>query len=129
MKLSDLKKYIIRSYIQRGTKNRYHTHLGKSADFLWCKQVFDLPIYSKMSNNSSRQPSTNNFLMLQDKIETQKGENKILRQKLQSKSEALVILSQELDKVRNECEDYRELTRRYIYSGVQLSFDKTLLSL
>ena len=67
-----------------------------------------------MSNNSSRQPSTNNFLMLQDKIETQKGENKILRQKLQSKSEALVILSQELDKVRNECEDYRELTRRYV---------------
>ena len=52
--------------------------------------------------------------MLQDKIETQKGENKILRQKLQSKSEALVILSQELDKVRNECEDYRELTRRYV---------------
>ena len=50
--------------------------------------------------------------MLQDKIETQKGENKILRQKLQSKSEALVILSQELDKVRNECEDNRELTRR-----------------
>ena len=49
---------------------------------------------------------------MQDKIETQKGENKILRQKLQSKTEALVILSQELDKVRNECEDYRELTRR-----------------
>ena len=67
-----------------------------------------------MSNNSSRSTSTNNFLMLQDKIETQKGENKILRQKLQSKSEALVILSQELDKVRNECEDYRELTRRYV---------------
>ena len=55
--------------------------------------------------------------MLQDKIETQKGENKILRQKLQSKSEALVILSQELDKVRNECEDYRELTRRYVLTS------------
>ena len=55
--------------------------------------------------------------MLQDKIETQKGENKILRQKLQSKSEALVILSQELDKVRNECEDYRELTRRYVHNA------------
>merc|ERR1712088_983030 len=92
-------------------------------DFPWCKQVFDLPIYSKMSNNSSRQPSTNNFLMLQDKIETQKGENKILRQKLQSKSEALVILSQELDKVRNECEDYRELTRRLQTQWSLLSSD------
>ena len=59
--------------------------------------------------------------MLQDKIETQKGENKILRQKLQSKSEALVILSQELDKVRNECEDYRELTRRYVLMNIQVS--------
>merc|ERR1712203_55387 len=92
-------------------------------DFPWCKQVFDLPIYSKMSNNSSRQPSTNNFLMLQDKIETQKGENKILRQKLQSKSEALVILSQELDKVRNESEDYRELTRRLQTQWSLLSSD------
>merc|ERR1712203_710698 len=92
-------------------------------DFPWCKQVFDLPIYSKMSNNSSRQPSTNNFLMLQDKIETQKGENKILRQKLQSKSEALVILSQELDKVRNEYEDYRELTRRLQTQWSLLSSD------
>jgi len=61
--------------------------------------------------------------MLQDKIETQKGENKILRQKLQSKSEALVILSQELDKVRNECEDYRELTRRLQTQWSLLSSD------
>jgi hypothetical protein len=38
-------------------------------------------------------------------------ENKILRQKLQSKSEALVILTKELEKLRSECEDYKELTR------------------
>ena len=60
---------------------------------------------------------------MQEKIETQKGENKILRQKLQSKSEALIILSQELDKVRNECEDYRELTRRLQTQWSLLSSD------
>ena len=64
-----------------------------------------------------------NFHLLQEKIETQKGENKILRQKLQSKSEALVILSQELDKVRNEVEDYRELTRRLQAQWSLLSSD------
>ncbi len=45
--------------------------------------------------------STNGFLLMQEKIETQRGENKILRQKLQSKADALVILSQELDKVKS----------------------------
>ena len=67
--------------------------------------------------------SANNFLHMQEKIETQKGENKILRQKLQSKSEALIILSQELDKVRNECEDYRELTQRLQTQWSLLSSD------
>ena len=64
-----------------------------------------------------------NFLLMQEKIETQKGENKILRQKLQSKAEALVILSQELDKVRNECEDYKELTTRLQAQWSLLSSD------
>jgi hypothetical protein len=67
--------------------------------------------------------STSGFLLMQEKIETQKGENKILRQKLQSKAEALIILSQELDKVRNECEDYRELTRRLQTQWSLLSSD------
>jgi len=40
-----------------------------------------------------------------------KIESKILKQKLQSKSEALVILTKELEKLRSECEDYKELTR------------------
>ncbi len=44
-----------------------------------------------------------------DKLETQRGENRILRQKLQSKAEALLILSQELERTRAECKDYREL--------------------
>ena len=72
---------------------------------------------------SHKQVSANNFLHMQEKIETQKGENKILRQKLQSKSEALIILRQELDKVRNECEDYRELTQRLQTQWSLLSAD------
>lgn len=48
---------------------------------------------------------------LLDQIETQRGENRILCQKLQSKSEALVILTKELDKTRAECEEYRILTQ------------------
>ena len=73
--------------------------------------------------SSKSQQISVNFLHMQEKIETQKGENKILRQKLQSKSEALIILSQELDKVRNECEDYRELTRRLQAQWSLLSAD------
>ena len=72
---------------------------------------------------STPQQVSVNFLLMQEKIETQKGENKILRQKLQSKSEALIILSQELDKVRNESEDYRELTRRLQTQWSLLSSD------
>ncbi len=34
---------------------------------------------------------SSNYLLSEEKIETQKAENKILRQKLQSKSEALVL--------------------------------------
>lgn len=52
------------------------------------------------------------FVLMQNKIETQKGENMILRQKLQSKSEALLILSKELEKARVDCDDYKELTNR-----------------
>ncbi|TRY71760.1 hypothetical protein TCAL_09724 [Tigriopus californicus] len=48
---------------------------------------------------------------LLDQIEIQRGENRILYQKLQSKSEALVILTKELDKTRAECEEYRILTQ------------------
>ena len=73
--------------------------------------------------SANQKVSANNFLHMQEKIETQKGENKILRQKLQSKSEALIILSQELDKVRNECEDYRELTHRLQTQWSLLSSD------
>ena len=73
--------------------------------------------------SSNQKVSANNFLHMQEKIETQKGENKILRQKLQSKSEALIILSQELDKVRNECEDYRDLTHRLQTQWSLLSSD------
>ena len=58
------------------------------------------------------QISTMGFLQMQDKIETQKGENKILRQKLQSKAEALLIITKELEKVRGECDEYRELVQR-----------------
>ena len=77
--------------------------------------------------NSNSQISASNFLLMQERIETSKGENKILRQKLQSKSEALIILSQELDKVRNECEDYRELTRRLQTQWSLLSSDLDFL--
>ena len=52
------------------------------------------------------------FVLMRNKIETQKGENMILRQKLQSKSEALLILSKELEKVRVDCDDYKELTNK-----------------
>ena len=52
------------------------------------------------------------YHIMQDKIDTQKGENRILRQKLQSKAEALLILTKELEKVRSECDEYRELTQR-----------------
>jgi len=89
--------------------------MGISADF---------EIQNRCYNMSANQKvSANNFLHMQEKIETQKGENKILRQKLQSKSEALIILSQELDKVRNECEDYRELTHRLQTQWSLLSSD------
>lgn len=64
------------------------------------------------NGNKQLNISASGFLLMQEKIETQRGENKILRQKLQSKAEALLILSKELDKVRTECDDYRELTRR-----------------
>ena len=77
----------------------------------------------KKQKMSTPQQVSVNFLLMQEKIETQKGENKILRQKLQSKSEALIILSQELDKVRNESEDYRELTRRLQTQWSLLSSD------
>ena len=39
------------------------------------------------------------FNAMQDQIDGQKAENAVLRQKLRSKAEALVILTQELDKV------------------------------
>ena len=52
------------------------------------------------------------FLFFQSRIETQKGENAILRQKLQSKSEALLILTKELEKSRSEGDEYRELAQR-----------------
>ena len=45
-------------------------------------------------------------------MEATKSENSILRQKLQSKSEALLILSKELQKVRVDCEEYRDLTQK-----------------
>ena len=38
------------------------------------------------------------YMDMQDRIETQRGENRILKQKLQSKAEALLILSKELDR-------------------------------
>merc|ERR1712223_386358 len=85
------------------------------------KQVFHFHV--KEQKMSTPQQVSVNFLLMQEKIETQKGENKILRQKLQSKSEALIILSQELDKVRNESEDYRELTRRLQTQWSLLSSD------
>jgi chromosome segregation ATPase len=69
------------------------------------------------------QISTMGFLQMQDKIETQKGENKILRQKLQSKAEALLIITKELEKVRGECDEYRELVQRLQQS--QCSISKT----
>ena len=84
--------------------------------------MFRPPVSGYNMSSKSQQISVN-FLHMQEKIETQKGENKILRQKLQSKSEALIILSQELDKVRNECEDYRELTRRLQAQWSLLSAD------
>ena len=38
------------------------------------------------------------------------NENRALQQKLQSKTEALLILSKELQRVRSECDDYKKLT-------------------
>lgn len=68
---------------------------------------------SRSSPSSQQKPMTNEgFVLMQNKIETQRGENMILRQKLQSKSEALLILSKELEKVRADCDDYKELTNK-----------------
>lgn len=67
---------------------------------------------SPLMEQQEFQISTMGFLQMQDKIETQKGENKILRQKLQSKAEALLIITKELEKVRGECDEYRELVQR-----------------
>ena len=67
---------------------------------------------SPINEQQEFQISTMGFLQMQDKIETQKGENKILRQKLQSKAEALLIITKELEKVRGECDEYRELVQR-----------------
>ena len=72
------------------------------------------------------QISTMGFLQMQDKIETQKGENKILRQKLQSKAEALLIITKELEKVRGECDGFRELVQRL--QQPQCSTSKTFAS-
>ena len=40
------------------------------------------------------------------------AENAVLQQKLQSKTQALLILSKELDRCRAEGDEYRELTQR-----------------
>ena len=40
------------------------------------------------------------------------AENAVLQQKLQSKTQALLILSKELDRCRAEGDEYRELTLR-----------------
>ena len=40
------------------------------------------------------------------------AENRILRQKLESKAQALLILSRELEKLRRQGEEYRELPER-----------------
>ncbi len=45
-------------------------------------------------------------------LEAQVAENRILRQKLESKAQALLILSRELERVRGQGADYRELTDR-----------------
>ncbi len=48
-----------------------------------------------------------------DAMEVQAAaENRILRQKLESKAQALLILSRELERLRKEGEEYRELTER-----------------
>lgn len=65
-----------------------------------CSFVVDLLPYAAFSFSCI---SMNRFLftlLLQNRIETQRGENAILRQKLQSKSEALIILTKELDRAR-----------------------------
>jgi len=45
-------------------------------------------------------------------MDSQKAENAVLRQKLRSKADALLILTQQLDKVRFENEEYRDLARK-----------------
>ena len=62
--------------------------------------------------NSDATGVAGGIMQMQNKIETQKAENTILRQKLQSKAEALLILTKELNKVRNEGDEYRELVRK-----------------
>ena len=47
----------------------------------------------------SVQMTQTGFNAMQEQIDGQKAENAVLRQKLRSKAEALVILTQELDKV------------------------------
>ena len=51
------------------------------------------------SNDMPVQMTQTGFNAMQDQIDGQKAENAVLRQKLRSKAEALVILTQELDKV------------------------------
>ena len=43
------------------------------------------------------------FNAMQDQMDSQKAENAVLRQKLRSKADALLILTQQLDKVRIVC--------------------------
>ena len=48
------------------------------------------------------------YMDLQESIETQRGENRILKQKLQSKAEALLILSKELDRYNSMCPIFKK---------------------
>ena len=67
---------------------------------------------SEEGTDPSFQITTSGFIQMQDKIDTQKAENAVLRQKLQSKAEALVILTKELEKVRIESDEYRDLVQK-----------------
>ena len=63
---------------------------------------------------------------IQDNIEVVKAENGILRRKLQSKTEGLMILSKEVEMLRNELNQLKVLNEHLMNPVRQLTFCKIM---
>jgi len=66
----------------------------------------------KLSAPRERDMNAASAATIAERLETASAENRILRQKLQSKSQALLILSGELERARREADDCRQLADR-----------------